>query len=71
MHNRDGKNPWVPRTGFSAPTHKGSLGEAGHRMLGHHVNRNQGQYSAVPAPQNSYNQPRGKFSNLFYFNIQC
>ncbi|XP_014299681.1 5'-3' exoribonuclease 2 homolog [Microplitis demolitor] len=59
MHNRDGKNPWVPRTGFSAPTQKALLGDPGHRMLGHHLNRNQGQYSAVPAPQNSYNQPRG------------
>ncbi|XP_015110782.1 5'-3' exoribonuclease 2 homolog [Diachasma alloeum] len=54
--NRDNGNQWKPQIGFVRSNKIGLLGDAGHRMLGHHTNanRNQGQYSHVPPPQNSY-----------------
>ena len=37
---------WRPRMGFGERRDQGNLGQAGHRMLGHHVPR----YGAVPPP---------------------
>ena len=37
---------WRPRMGFGERRDRGNLGQAGHRMLGHHVPR----YGAVPPP---------------------
>ncbi|XP_011311873.1 5'-3' exoribonuclease 2 homolog [Fopius arisanus] len=54
--NRDNGNQWKPQIGFVRSDKTATLGEGGHRMLGHHTNanRSQGQYSHVPPPQNSY-----------------
>ena len=38
-----------PRMGFNERRDQASLGDAGHRMLGHHVRRG-GAYDAVPPP---------------------
>ncbi|XP_044011716.1 5'-3' exoribonuclease 2 homolog [Aphidius gifuensis] len=59
--NRGTDNRWSPRIGFTQSNQKASLGDAGHRMIGHYANSNRnqgqsGQYSHVPPPQNSYQQ---------------
>ncbi|XP_046426215.1 5'-3' exoribonuclease 2 homolog isoform X1 [Neodiprion fabricii] len=55
-----GGNQWRPQIGFTPSTQRATLGDAGHRMLGHHRSNNgPGQYAYVPPPQVGYHQNRG------------
>ncbi|XP_043272687.1 5'-3' exoribonuclease 2 homolog [Venturia canescens] len=54
--NRNNGNQWRPQIGFTPSNKIASLGDAGHRMLGHHTNTNRvlQPYSHVPPPQSTY-----------------
>ncbi|KAK0093039.1 hypothetical protein PV326_014447 [Microctonus aethiopoides] len=59
--NRGTNNHWTPQVGFAPRKQIASVGDAGHRMLGHHANsnRNQGNYTSPPLLPTPYQQPRG------------
>ncbi|KAK0182305.1 hypothetical protein PV327_000457 [Microctonus hyperodae] len=66
--NRGTNNHWTPQVGFSPRKQIASVGDAGHRMLGHHANpnRNQGNYTSPPLLPTPYQQPRGETETLSY-----
>ncbi|XP_031786380.1 5'-3' exoribonuclease 2 homolog [Nasonia vitripennis] len=62
-----GNNQWRPQTSFAPSNKVGSLGDAGHRMLGHHMNnqnnRQQGIYGHVPPPASLQQSSRGGYNS--------
>ncbi|KAL7301513.1 hypothetical protein TKK_0005948 [Trichogramma kaykai] len=66
-----GRNQWKPQTGF-VPSHKSaSLDNAGHRMLGHHVNNGRPQvYVSIPPPTSLQRGSRGGSNNQHYRSQQ-
>lgn len=56
--NRKNGSQWVPQIGFTSRTSRSaSLGQAGHRMLDHHVNHNRPAYANIPPPMDLYAPP--------------
>lgn len=70
---------WRPQVGMARSTTRASLGNAGHRMVNFHSRdgdrggndqqRSQGQYGAVPPPQNR-NYGQGRILFLFIRQIK-
>ncbi|XP_011881333.1 PREDICTED: 5'-3' exoribonuclease 2 homolog [Vollenhovia emeryi] len=62
MNHKNG-GQWKPQIGFTRSTQSATLGQAGHRMLDHHVSHNnrpaQSSYANVPPPGNLYSQFHG------------
>jgi len=62
---------YTPRFGFGQRRDQASLDGAGHRMLNHYTNRNQGSYAAIPPPMyqnNMVQQNERGYQNRGYGN---
>lgn len=62
--NRKNGGQWTPQIGFTRSTQSASLGQAGHRMLDHHMNSHNNRqanaaYANIPPPTNLYLQFHG------------